>query len=102
MNLKEAFKELDTLYESTTYIDRDTLISEIKNYGYNYKFEKYDDRQLYNIWHWAKKKANANAIAKKINNDFEKTRNIKYCDYCGIQLSDNGDCPRCSDYGFEE
>lgn len=102
MNLNEAFKELDNLYESTTYIDRDTLIAEIRNFGYNYKFEKYDDRQLYNIWLWAKKKAHTNRIAKKINNDFEKARNIKYCNICGTQISDNGECSRCSDYGWEE
>ena len=50
MNLLGAFLELDKLYESANWSDRDSLIKDIKASGKNYNFDKYSDAQLYRMW----------------------------------------------------
>lgn len=110
MNLTEALNALAALYnddrqmhEDSVFNDRHNIIANIKNTGRNYNFDKWSDAQLYRMWQRIQKEEHDKKIARKILDDAEKARNIKYCSECGTQLSDCGTCPRCdSYYGWEE
>jgi hypothetical protein len=96
MSLLLTFMELDRLYESS---DRETLINNIKSSGKHYKFDKYNDQQLFSIW--KKIEHGQKADQAKKSADAQKPtipeRVYKYCANCGITLSDGGLCPVCDD-----
>lgn len=110
MKLKEAFNELNTLYENANTLnevsefnDRHILIANIQSTGRNYKFDKWSDTQLYRMWQRIQKEEHDKKIARKMLDDFAKAKSIKRCPECGTQLSDNGTCHICdTDYGWEE
>ena len=83
-----AFMELDKLHEA--YYDRQILINNLKSIGKNYRFDRYTDEQLYQIW----KKESAKISSTKIPTNH---RMALYCDRCGTQLADGGFCPICDD-----
>lgn len=91
MNMFRAFMELDQLNEA--YYSRQELINNLKSIGRNYKFDKYTDEQLYYIW----QKESAKASKKTPVEEPMPSRDIQYCDECGMQLTDGGFCPVCDD-----
>jgi hypothetical protein len=97
--------ELDKLNDKSISInesfndfgDRHELISKIKALGKNYRFEKYSDEQLYNIWKKElRKKEEQDALAAYYSDkkaEAEKPR----CELCDRILTDGGYCPVCDD-----
>lgn len=108
MKLVETFKKLNAIYDNPyniteAFTDRNTLIANIKSTGRNYNFDRWSDTQLYRMWQRIQQEEHNKKIARKILDNNEKAKNIKYCPDCKTQLSDNGTCPRCNiDYGWEE
>lgn len=108
MKLVETFKELNAIYDNPyniteAFTDRNTLIANIKSTGRNYNFDRWSDTQLYRMWQRIQQEEHNKKIARKILDNNEKAKNIKYCPDCKTQLSDNGTCPRCNiAYGWEE
>ena len=97
MNLENAFLELNKLYESTelnesTWLDRDTIIDNIKSSGKQYNFEKYSDEQLYRIWQRIQ-----NSETTYSHLEVAPERAYDYCDRCDCRKTDGGNCPVCDD-----
>ena len=97
MNIFEILSKLDSLYAVNEGLSREDCIDTIKAAGFNYKFDKYSDQQLFRI-------AQRVSVAKdKTYTDFavEPEREARpTCDYCGRALTEIGDCPVC-DLGDE-
>lgn len=119
MNLKEAFGELDKIYESAdhltedAWLSRNELITEIRKLGYEYKFYKYTDAQLSRILDKTREKVKRDkqkaedelrkaeeeqAYAELVSSEKELKPT---CDDCGTVLTDGGYCPVCDD-GVED
>lgn len=97
MSLLLTFMELDKLYESKQWLDRETIINSIKNTGrWNYKFNKYSDKQLYRILERIQKEAEESAAMREYQN-LSTTNSTRTCQECGALLSDGGSCPVCDD-----
>lgn len=95
MDLKDAFKELDNLYEDSDYLDRQSLISNIKAMGFNYNFNRFTTEQLACILTGLLAKTKKRNKAEKII-----ANPVKYCMSCNAILSDSGICSKCSDSGL--
>jgi hypothetical protein len=92
MSLLLAFMELDKLYESRQWLDREALIKNIKNCGkWNYRFAKYSDQQLYRMWERIKDEQEIKLEYSTVAGSYDT------CPECGIRLSDGGYCPVCKD-----
>lgn len=90
MNLGKILRESLTIKEGS---DRSNYISELRDLGCNYNFDKYSDQQLYCIW----KKAKAKAEKEQAELRAEGPKEIRVCPNCGGPLNDGGTCPKCDD-----
>lgn len=99
MNMFRAFMELDEVYS-----DRLAMITELKNAGKNYNFNKYSDAQLYRMLqrlHQPKVAAMAPKKEPEHELDLDFTaKELEYCE-CGERLTDFDQCPVC-DLGEED
>lgn len=101
MGLLSIFSELDQLYESTeltestSWIDRDILIKDLKAAGKHYDFNNYTDKQLFRIWERVCNEDNFDVALE------DAAPEISHCDSCGRRLTDGGFCPACDD-GYED
>jgi rubrerythrin len=95
MNMFRAFIELDRLTED--YLDRDSLIYDIKKAGYNYKFDKYSDAQLYRMWQKLQHQVPQPVIGQstEIEETEENFIDREYCEICGTEVNPLGQCPIC-------
>lgn len=103
MSLLLTLMDLDKLYESNepkVWLDRRTLINNIKNSGRDYNFDRYSDEGLFRIWERIQKEDEEAAAIKEyqafLNADRHKT-----CPECGMRLNDGGTCAIC-DHGEED
>lgn len=90
MNLGKTLRESLSIKEGS---DRSNYISELRDLGCNYNFDKYSDQQLYCIWKKAKAKKEKDFDALEA----ESSEEIKTCPKCGSPLNDGGTCPKCDD-----
>lgn len=97
MGMFRTFIDLDEAYN-----DRQTLITSIKKAGKNYNFDKYTDAQLFRMWQRLQTpKLIKKEPAHELDLDFEPARDFDCCDFCGMRLTDLGQCPVC-ELGEEE
>lgn len=97
MNMFRAFMELDEAYN-----ERQSLIDTIKKSGKNYNFDKYTDAQLYRMVQRLQQPVVATKEPKhELDLNFEPEREHDCCDFCGMRLTDLGQCPAC-DLGEED
>lgn len=101
MSLLLTFAELDNLNEATIvnentdWLERETLIYNIKNSGKSYNFDKYSNAQLYRIWQRIQaKKVDHNKTSKQTTTS---KKVYALCNTCGCTLTDGGYCPVCDD-----
>ena len=87
--------ELEDSYLQEAYQDRQSLINEIIGLGYNYKFDKYTDQQLYCILNWARSQQNKRKQAEADYADLALNMEYDYCENCGRELNPLGECPTC-------
>jgi len=104
MNMFRTFMELDALHEAKTLNEatRPELISKLRAAGKNYNFNKFTDAQLYKMCQkldTPKKKATE--PKHDLDLDFEPVEGFDCCDFCGMRLTDMGQCPVC-DLGEED
>ena len=98
MSLLLTLMELDKLYESNQWLDRKTLINNIKDSGnWSYRFEKYSDKQLYRMWERIQKENEKIAAMQEYNNLRSASIQKPTCEECGANLTDSGGCPMCDD-----
>jgi rubrerythrin len=96
MSLLLTFMDLDKLYESKQWLDRQTLVSKIKNSGrWNYRFNKYSDEQLYRMWERIQKEMDKELDMLEYSNGCCAQHDT--CEECGTLLNDGGTCPICDD-----
>lgn len=93
MSLLSTFMDLDRLYER---LDRETLISNIKNSGRSYNFDKYSDEHLYRIWERIQKEVEEKAAMQEYRDTLNAEQH-EACSECGAYLNDSGTCPVCDD-----
>jgi len=97
MNMFRIFMELDEAYN-----DRQFHIDELKKAGKNYNFSKYTDAQLYRMWQRLQQPRVAVKEPKHdLDLDFEPEQEHDCCNFCGMRLTDFGQCPVC-DLGEED
>ena len=96
MSLLLTFMELDKLYESSTRLDRNTIIKALRDLGKEYNFDKYSDEQLYRILERARR-ADDEDKAMSEYTDLIKADSRKTCPICDTSLNDGGTCPVCDD-----
>lgn len=97
MNIFEILSKLDSLYTVNEGLSREDCIDAIKAAGFNYKFDKYSDQQLFRI------AQRISEVKDKTCADFvvePEQEAHPTCDYCGRALTEIGDCPVC-DLGDE-
>ena len=98
MSLLLTFMELDKLYESKQWLDRNTLIDNIKASGnWNYRFEKYSDEQLYRMWERIQKENESEAAMREYHDMVSTASQKLTCQDCGANITDGGICPVCDD-----
>lgn len=105
MNMFRTFMELDKLNETISikesydnFGDRQELIDKIKTLGRRYRFSKYSDEQLFNIWKKEFSKEAAKKAEEAAFRDYYMSKVEKpVCIECGRVLTDGGYCPVCDD-----
>lgn len=95
MNLLDVFMELEDSYLQESYNDRQALIDEIISLGYNYKFDKYTDQQLFNIRNWAVSQQSKKDIPEDDYSELALEMSYDCCENCGRELNPLGECPTC-------
>lgn len=99
MNLFRAFMELDELDEG---LSRQEIISRLNALGKNYNFDRFPDKQLFGMLRDAEaKKEREKKVDHELDLDFEPAETFDCCDFCGMRLTDFGQCPEC-DLGEED
>lgn len=97
MNLIDAFMQLDKiaeaieLSESGDWLDRETLIKDLKAAGKHYNFNKYSDEQLYRMWEREQNTKHFSSSATRAQVELSHDK----CDKCSTILNPLGQCPSC-------
>ena len=69
-------------------MSRDSMIAELEKLGKQYKWYKYDDRQIWSM------------LQRELHRKPQHVSTIssvdpQFCPECGTQLTTNGECPKC-------
>ena len=91
----QKYVERSPLLNEDGWQSREELIAELEKLGYNYKFDKYSDGQLYNILEKTRAKIESNKALAELEQDRPEVKPT--CDSCGSTLADSGICPKCYD-----
>lgn len=87
----------------TEGVSRSEMISQLTKLGKHYRWDNYDDQQLYRMWERIMKAEEAKQkVAVEEEPEFDdEYPTYEYCDNCGRRLTDvNKECPFC-DLGDE-